>query len=222
MSHVEMWNIGYDQRPTTNDQRPTTYDSRPMSRKKENVRLLIEHIEEELSQWLFLEYKHSTEIWLNSQFNNLKNKKIYNRLKRLSSVDERSVVEFADNDKTLVLDPQAELSLKPTDFENKKYIVVGGILGNNPMLGRTKKYISDKLPNATKRNLGKKQLSIDSTVFVARLIYEGIHLEEIELTNEVELKLNDNHSIILPYAYPVIDDTLIITPGLIKYLVNSE
>jgi ribosome biogenesis SPOUT family RNA methylase Rps3 len=47
-----------------------------------------------------------------------------------------------------------------------------------------------------------------------------MRLEDIEIAREVEIKHDSVHSTILPFGYPVIDNHLVITPGLVEYLIH--
>jgi len=188
---------------------------------EENMPLMvIENNEEELSEWLLLEYKHCLDIWGNILFSNIpiswKQNNVF-----INSIANHIYDEYRD--KTfIVLDPLAEEELSTHDFYGVDGIIVGGILGNEKFTGKTKKYISDNVKNKKVRNLGKIQLPIDISVFVAKMIYLGVPLKSIELTKEVELEWGEGESTILPYGYPIIDGKIIITPGLIEYLKKNR
>jgi len=182
------------------------------------VRLIVENLEN-YSEWVMLEYKHCASLWKNILFTNVKDKRMKTFLSEFTEVEHESVTEM--NEKLIVLDPLAKKKLKTSDFNNVKGVVVGGILGYDKPKGRTKKLISDKL-NAKTRNIGKKQMPIDIAAFVAKMIYLGEKIENIELTNQLEIKFDDTYSVVLPYAYPVIDNKVIVTPGLVEYLRGKE
>lgn len=188
----------------------------------QKVRLLIENCEDELSEWLFLEYKHASEIWGGAIFTNVKNEDMKERLKDIGEVYSNSFYEICGDKKVIILDPKGKKELKNEDFLDASFIVVGGILGYEKPKGRTYKYITSKakkfLKNYVVRNLGKIQLSIDTASLVAKLISLGMELKDIEITREVEIVLNDVESVLLPYGYVVLDGKIIITPGLIEYL----
>ena len=120
-------------------------------------------------------------------------------------------------EKTVVLDPAAPKALRTGDMERSGAIVVGGILGSEGFTGKTGRLLTDRL-GCRARNLGKTQLSIDSSVVVCRLIALGLGLEDIELTSELEILHDDGHSTVLPYGYPVLEGKVIFTPGLKEYL----
>jgi len=200
----------------------------------ENVKLVVENLES-YSEWLMLEYKHCASLWENILFTNVNGKRMKKFLSEFAEVKSKSVIEM-NNEKLIVLDPLAKKELKTSDFNNIDGVVVGGILGYEKLTGRTKKLISDKLKTTftrnfgnkfprslcyashITRNLGKKQMPIDIAVFVAKMIYLGEKIENIELTNQLEIKFDDNYSVILPYAYPIVDNKVIVTPGLVEYL----
>jgi len=207
----------------------------------ENTVLVIDN-HENYSSWLILEYKHSLSLWKNTIFTNVKDKKLEKELNNLGvKVYNESVCELAEDSNlgfckshkrenkiptVCVLDPRAEKELTDEDFQGLDFIVIGGILGYAEMKGRTTSLITDLLEECSKkgmillkkRNLGKKQLSIDIAVFVSKAVYLGAKLNDIELTSEVEIEHPDGSATVLPYGYPIIDGKVIITPGLVEYL----
>lgn len=186
------------------------------------MKLIIENCEEKLWHWLYLEYKHASEIWEgNVIFTNVKDFQMYNKLKDLGEVYRESFIEIFDDSKIIILDPLAEKQLETEDFIDMDYVLIGGILGDRRITGKTRELITKKAKNAKVRNLGKIQLTIDSAALVAKLIYLGMKLEDIEITSEVEIRLNDVESIHLPYGYVILNGKPIITPGLIDYLINK-
>ncbi|MDI6917022.1 MAG: SAM-dependent methyltransferase [Thermoplasmatales archaeon] len=185
------------------------------------MRLIVENLEK-YSEWVILEYRHCALIWENLLFTNVKDKNMESFLSEFAEVNHESVTEM--NKKLIVLDPAAKKELITSDFSNVDGIVVGGILGYDKPKGRTKKHITDKSDKKTilPRNLGKKQMPIDIAAFVAKMIYLGEKIENIELTDQLEIKFDDEYSVVLPYAYPVIDNKVIVTPGLIGYLRGKD
>lgn len=197
--------------------------------------LFVENLEN-YSEWLMLEYRHSASVWKNIVFTNVKDERMKNFLSEFADVKSKSVTEM--NKKLIVLDPLAKKRLVASDFSNVDGVVIGGILGYEKLTGRTKKFISDKLNAETRklrefshslrpashimRNLGKKQMPIDIAAFVAKMVYLGEKIENIELTDELEIKFDDEYSVVLPYAYPVVNNKIIVTPGLIEYLKHKD
>jgi ribosome biogenesis SPOUT family RNA methylase Rps3 len=183
--------------------------------------LVIEHCEPMLSEWLLLEYKHSVKLWDgNLVFTRVSDDRIARVLQKLGTVQKEKAKDIFSNKKCIVLDPQAKKPLTPDECRRCDAIIIGGLLGYEKPQGRTKKLISDKSGYMI-RNLGKFQLSIDGAVFVTKAICLGLNLKDIEIAGEIEIIHNQIHSTILPFGYPVIENKLVITPGLIKYLTRK-
>jgi ribosome biogenesis SPOUT family RNA methylase Rps3 len=180
--------------------------------------LVIEHCEDSLSEWLRLEYNHSAKIWSGSIiFTNVRDNETKRLLGRLGEVKEKKAKDILPKDESVVLDPQSDKPLSNKDFKRYGYFIVGGILGYEVPHGRTKILISNDSGFAT-RHLGPIQLSIDGAAFMVKAVSMGLRLSDIEVAKEVEIKHDDVHSTILPFGYPIIDDTPIITPGLVDYI----
>ena len=181
--------------------------------------LIIAYCEEELSEWLWLEYKHSSDIWEGDVvFTNVSGK-MKERLADIGRVDERAFSEVFTN--VIVLDPGASEALKPHDFDDSEGVVVGGILGYDVPKGRTEELVTHKAPMAKVRNLGEKQLTIDQAALVAKLVSMGTQLSEIEITDSVEVARDDIESILLPYGYVIMEGKVLLTPGLRDYLLRD-
>lgn len=182
------------------------------------VQLVIENCEPALSQWLRLEYKHACEIWDGDViFTNVNDPTMLNALAAMGTVRSEAAPMVCQDKRCAVLDPQAGISLKTEDFYRLDCLIVGGILGAENPLGRTKQLITDRM-HCESRNIGKAQLSIDGAAFVAKAIMLGMRLDEIEIASEVEIVHDDGHSTILPFGYPIVDGKVILTPGLVEYL----
>jgi len=180
--------------------------------------MVIEHCEPALSEWLMLEYRHAAKIWPGKiVFTRTSDKRTADSLKKLGKVEKQKAKDLLHGKKCIVLDPQSKKTLNTRDFTNLDAIIVGGILGYEKPRGRTKKLITDRSGFET-RNIGKIQLTIDGAVFVANAISLGLKLKDIEIAREIEIIHDSVYSTILPFGYPVINDTPIITPGLVEYL----
>ncbi|HIJ98612.1 TPA: hypothetical protein H1005_01570, partial [archaeon] len=68
------------------------------------------------------------------------------------------------------------------------------------------------------RSLGNKQMPTDTAVYVAKKILEGKKLNDFKFVDELEIEINENESIVLPFRYVVDDNKLIISDKLVKYL----
>jgi len=182
--------------------------------------LAIEHCEQDLSPWLLLEYKHCAKLWKNNLvFTRVTDKTTARTLLALGRAEAEKADTVFSGKHGIILDPQAKKPLIPHDCQASDVIVIGGLLGFEHPKGRTKTMISD-ISRFKTRHLGNIQLSIDGAAFVAKAIFLGMRLEDIEIAREVEIKHDSVHSTILPFGYPVIDNHLVITPGLVEYLIH--
>ncbi len=185
----------------------------------ENIKFIIEVCEPFISNWLLLEIKHSSIIVGKDKLLITNVKENYVQyLSKYGKVSSSSIINLKHfHDKIIILDPLADLTLTPEEASNHM-LVIGGILGDDPPRGRTFKYITSKLPNCKARNLGKKQFSIDGAIYIAKLINEGKKLEEIPIMENLVIKVDEFHEIILPYVYPLVNNKPLISDELIEYL----
>ena len=109
-----------------------------------------------------------------------------------------------------------------TNDKNKfEYFVFGGILSDNPAKKRTNILTNKLKNNKTKfetRNLGRKQMPTDTAVFVAKKILHGKKLSDLKFVDELEIEVNENESVILPFRYVVDNNRLVINEKLVEYL----
>lgn len=189
-----------------------------------NLLFVIEHLEPEVGKWLYIEYLHASEIVGKNRliFTNVRKPEDAKILSKLGRVKKESFAEIFPPEKIIILDPKASRRLEPEDFRDKEAIIIGGILGDHPPKGRTKKLVTAKCPNAAVRSLGKDQFSIDGAVYVAKLVSEGKRLEEIPVMKGLTIKLNEYAEIFLPYAYPLKNNEPVIHKSLIEYLRSEE
>lgn len=68
------------------------------------------------------------------------------------------------------------------------------------------------------RHLGKKQFSTDSAVLMVNLISLGAKMGEIEATDCLDIEYGNGESFILPFGYIVLNEKIMITPGLLELL----
>ncbi|MGC8816505.1 MAG: hypothetical protein ACP5PX_01615 [Candidatus Hadarchaeum sp.] len=182
------------------------------------MRLVIEHLEPKLSQWLYIEYSHSARIAGDLLITNVRRASERRRLSRVASVERKSVGEIFSQRGILLLDPLARKVLSPDDLQGKSVILIGGILGNDPPLGRTRELLARKLPRATRRHIGRHQFAIDGAVYVARQVVAGRRVEEIPVQVGLEIPIEPGYSVILPYAFPMVGGKPLISDDLIDYL----
>ncbi|MEM3578951.1 MAG: SAM-dependent methyltransferase [Candidatus Bathyarchaeia archaeon] len=185
---------------------------------------IIEHLEPELGKWLLFEYEHASKIVGKNLLllTNVKKAGERRLLSKFGVVEEKSAAEIFNHGKVIVLDPKAELPLKAEDFTDKEAVVIGGILGDHPPKGRTRKLLTKRFPKATVRHIGGWQFSVDGTVYVAKLVSEGTLLETIPVKRGLTLKLNEYGVVYLPYAYPLRNGKPVISQKLVAYLCSDE
>lgn len=184
---------------------------------------VIEHLEPNLGEWLLIEYSHAAQIVGRKRFliTNVKNKSELRKLARVARVERKRARELFKQRELIVLDPRARKNLSPADMRGKRAIVIGGILGEEPPLGRTKELLTRSLPRASARNLGKHQLAIDGAAYVAKRVLEGKRLEEVPMQFGLEIQISEVHSTFLPYAFPLIRGKPLISRELTFYLKRT-
>jgi ribosome biogenesis SPOUT family RNA methylase Rps3 len=184
------------------------------------MKYVIEHLEKRLYKWCFLEYKHVSSIVGkgNLIFTNL-NKSQAEKLKGFGTCYTKSVSAI-NFEKMCVLDPEADKALKSKDAKKFEHLVFGGILGDNPPRKRTKEELV--LEGVERRSIGKEQFPTDNAVFVCKQIVEGKRIEEMEFQDEVELKVKEGESIILPFRYVLVNGKFLISEELLKYIKTRK
>ncbi len=184
---------------------------------------VIEHLEPEVSRWLYIEYSCASKIVGGSKliFTNVKNLKDARVLSKLGSVRSESFAEIFPLERIVILDPRASEGLRLKDLEGKEAIIVGGILGDHPARGRTRKLITARVPGVLSRNIGVGQFSIDGAIYMAKLVSEGVRLENIPVREGLRIRLNERAEIHLPYMYPLKNGKPLISNELIRYLTSE-
>ncbi len=181
---------------------------------------VIEHLEPKMSEWLHIEYSHAAQIVGRKRLliTNVKKKGEFRKLVEIARVERKRARELFKQRELIVLDPRARKKLSPTDMRGRGVIVVGGILGEDPPLGRTRELLTRTLPRAPARNLGKEQFAIDGATYVAKQVLGGKRLEEVPVQLGLEIKISEIHSTFLPYAFPLIKGKPLISRELVAYL----
>ncbi len=186
--------------------------------------VVIEHLEPRLSKWLLIEYEHVSEIVGRERlwFTNVKGEEDRRRLEPLAArVLSERVWEVKLPYDVIVLDPLAPSELTPEDFSEPACVVVGGIMGDYPPVGRTREELTSKLQGAKARNIGPWQFQIDGAVYVAVEVNRGRRLREIPLILGLTLKSEEGHEIYLPYAYPVVNGKPLISKKEVEYILKE-
>jgi len=180
--------------------------------------IVIEHLEPTLSPWTYLEYKHTASIVGNLLVTNVKDERERACLEPFARAVPESVNEIAERREILVLDPQARVPLSPEDFKQFRYVVVGGIMGDFPPKGRTRKLLTEKL-GVEARTLGPCQLSVDGAAYVASRVADGEPLERVKIARGLTLK-RGALEVKLPYCYPLSGERVIFSGELARYILS--
>ena len=180
---------------------------------------IIEHLDSKVFQWSFLEYRHVSQIVgkENIWFTNTNSR----RLARFGRVIPESVTTMQLKNVCL-LDLAASQTLESKEAKVFEYYIFGGILGDHPAAGRTKKLLADRVSCAVQRNLGLDQFSTDTAVLVVKKIIEGNSLSQIQFIPLIEVHTKFGESVILPYHYVLENGKPVVAPGLIEMLTNQE
>ena len=180
---------------------------------------IIEHLELKVHQWSFLEYRHISRIVgkENLWFTNTSSR----RLAKFGKVIPESITVMSLQ-KSCLLDLSVPVLLEPKEANTFDYFIFGGILGNSPASGRTKKLLAEKISWANHRNLGPDQFSTDTAVIVTKKIVEGTPLSRILFIPELEIHTRFGESVVLPYHYILDNNKPVVAPGLVEMLTNQE
>ncbi len=189
--------------------------------------IIIEHLEDHFSLWIRAEYSHAKQLaGERLVFTNLREFLVNAREENLcpcfsESVTQLQGVLYNDPAKVIILDPLAEKLLEPQEAANAEALVIGGILGDNPPRGRTRRLLTQRAKHMLARSLGPHQLSIDGAVYVALRVVSGASLEEIPLVHRPRLYVDIGGlevEIELSFSYPLVNGEPLI-PDEIKELL---
>ncbi len=178
------------------------------------MKFVIEHLDPRLWKWSFIEYKHISDFAgkENTIFTNIRGPKTIEKLKKIGEVYEKSVKELKF-DNACVLDPDAKETLSPKDKFD--YLILGGILGDNPPQKRTKKEITSRM-GLPARNLGPRQMSTNTAAYVAWKISKGTPLQKIQFEEQLVIKVSDWEEVILDFPYVKENGKLVLPDGYIE------
>ena len=183
------------------------------------MKYIIEHLEPKLYEWCLIEYKHISELIgkENLIITNVKNK---SRLRNITKYAfKKSFFELGLRSICL-LTLYARKTLTKEDSKKFNYLVLGGILGDNPPKKRTIKYFNRT--KCEKRNLGSKQMSTDTAVYVADSIIKGKSINDFDFIDTIEIKLDNCLGVELPFRYVKLNGKILLPKGLIKFLKKRD
>lgn len=189
------------------------------------MKFIIEHMEPEVYEWCLMEYKHISKIVGKSNLIFTNASKGKSKLEKLGIVYKESITKMLDKfPKICLLDMDAEKTLKIKDKAEFNYFLFGGILGDNPRKHRTGE-LREKMKTET-RNLGDRQMSTDTAVYVTKKILDGRKFRDFRFAEEVEIVLNEDEmsgeSVILPFRYVIENDEVVLPEGFIEYMKKKK
>ncbi|MCS7111768.1 MAG: SAM-dependent methyltransferase [Sulfolobales archaeon] len=180
--------------------------------------VIVEHLEPCISKWLLKEYEFVSEVFKNRViFTNVAKDHDRSLLEPLGIIYKTSAVELLQDEKNvIVLDPSAKEKLQVNDMRMARYVVIGGIMGDNPPKGRTRLQITSRLKNAIPKNIGEKQFTIAGAAYILRQVELGRNVDDVKyvfglkikkkLTNDIEIEVE------LPYAFPLDEQGNVVLP----------
>ncbi|KAJ8664032.1 hypothetical protein O0I10_000310 [Lichtheimia ornata] len=182
------------------------------------MKFIVEHMEDGMHEWCTLEYRHMIQIcgaddmYFSGLTENVLNNCMPEDLKQAHCHQEDVMhLPGVDPSEVCLLDPSATEPLKPEDGEKFKYMLFGGILGDDPPRDRTKEL--RKLGFAG-RHLGPIQMSTDTAVNVARRVaVDKVPLDEIPYIDSPEIYFSKHESVNMPYRYIAITKTITTKDG---------
>lgn len=188
------------------------------------MKFVIEHLEPELYEWCLIEYEHISDIVGKNSliFTNIKDKD-HNKLKKYGTVFGKDISGLKLKN-VCVLSQYAKKTLSKND-DKFDYFVFGGILGDNPAKKRTNILVNSLKKSKVKfetRNLGTKQMPTDVSVYVAKKMLEGKKLNDFRFVDELEIEINENESVTLPFRYIIDNNKPVISEKLIEHLRKRE
>ncbi|BES81464.1 SAM-dependent methyltransferase [Pyrodictium abyssi] len=191
--------------------------------------IVIEHLEDHVSRWLMLEYRHAKSL-ANNRLVFTNGREYCGKLAEIAPCYRESILDlegilYTERGRVIILDPSADRLLDPEEAARADAIVVGGILGDHPPRRRTWEMLTSRAEGMLARSLGPQQLSIDGAVYVALKALQGVHPSSVPLVHNprVEIPLDDLVSVEveLPFSYPLVGGRPLFAPGLEELLARG-
>lgn len=185
------------------------------------MKYIIEHMDKEMYEWFQIEYKHISKMVGKENLLITNVKKGADKINKFCNTTPESIAEMGiEKKKICVLDMDAKQELKTEDQGKFEYFVFGGILGDDPPQKRTQKLITQlKIPET--RHLGKKQMTLDSAVLAAKMIFAGKKLSQIKIES-ITIQTGEGEEVTLPCCYVIENGKPSITPELVKMLKREK
>jgi len=184
-----------------------------------DIKICIEHLEDGYSLWLLYEYINASKLIGKDKmiYSNIRSERVYRILSRYGTVYKDRIKEHIDTSKIIILDPDADRELGYSDLIDIDCIVIGGILGDHPRKGRTRRLLSSFYYGSKTRNIGDEQYSIDGAAYMAFLILKGYRIDDIPRFNKLKIVKEDS-VVELPYVYPIKDRKPIVSQIILKII----
>lgn len=191
--------------------------------------IVIEHLEDHVSRWLMLEYRHAESL-ANNRLVFTNGREYCGKLAKIAPCYRESILDlegilYTERGRVIILDPSADKLLEPEEAASADAIVIGGILGDHPPRRRTWEMLTSRAEGMLARSLGPYQLSIDGAVYVALKALQGVHPSSVPLVHNpcIEIPLDDLVSVEveLPFSYPLVGGRPLFAPGLEELLARG-
>jgi len=189
--------------------------------------VIIEHLEEGITPWILLEYRHISRFYGSECviFTNMP-AKYHGIIRKYGTPLEESIVDIIGRnaikaEDVIILDPSSPKELTYDILSKARYVVIGGILGDHPPKKRTWEYISSRLGHVAAYNIGKGQYSIDGAVYYIYYMYVNKSMDGYKYVDGLALE-TPSGIIHLPFRYPMVDGKPFISEELVYYIVNRK
>ena len=206
----------------------------PRARGRSTETYLVEHLEQPdaegnlMGRWCACEYLHMLERvgkdnLLITNISDADSAKWLGEGK--VTTDPRSVAALdLDKKKVCLLDMRGELPLSAADAGKFDYILLGGILGDDPPQDRTRIL---REQNFVLRHLGVRQMTTNTALIVAdKILSEGAELDSIPFIDDARLQTGSDPEVEevtqLPFRYLIKDGEPLLAPGFLEYLKSDE
>lgn len=168
----------------------------------EGALFIVEHMEEELSEWVQLEYLHISDVTKGR----LLVTSVPTALKAPGSFEGKVTLTQQDitqlpgyrSERVCLLDPAATQELSPQDC-TFNWFLFGGILGDDPPRDRTgelRKY------GFARRCLGQAQMTTDTAVAVVHaVVLGGKRMQDLPFVDHPELTFGRREAVTMPFRY---------------------
>ena len=193
------------------------------------MKVVIEHLDEELFDWCIKEYLDIFEFLGKERDRLLVTNMSLDASKKLCSAEpliqttSKTIKELVDSgeipfERVCLLDSETDKRAAPTDRDEFDYILVGGILGN------VEEFDFDKTKELRKhgfksRHLGEVQMPTNTATRVAiRVMDRGEPFDSLRFIDYPEFKLSKRERIVMPFRYEESAGQPLLPPGVLEII----